>query len=418
MELRAGYKQTELGVIPDDWDISILHQICDVRDGTHDSPKFIDRGISLVTSKNIINGRINFDNIKFISENDAEKINKRSGVSKNDILMSMIGSIGDVALIDEIPDFCIKNVALIKSGKLNKDYIFHYLKGLTFQATLSNQLDGGIQKFISLGKLRNSLIIHPTLPKEQQAIAEALGDADALIDGLEKLIAKKRLIKQGAMQELLTGKRRLPGFSGEWQETTLFELANMSKAQFDDGDWVESEHIKDKGIRLVQTGNVGIGKFLNTSNKKYINELSFNSLRCKEIYPSDLLICRLADPAGRACILPEIDEERIITSVDITIFRPRSESADKNFLLQIFCTPEWLQNVSDKSGGTTHKRVSRGALGKLLIKMPEVAEQNALGLFFADMDVEISTLEAKLEKARQIKQGMMQELLTGRIRLI
>ena len=167
---------------------------------------------------------------------------------------------------------------------------------------------------------------------EQEAIAEALSDADALIESLDQLIAKKRQIKQGAMQELLTGKRRLPGFSGDWEDRSLFELAGGRKELFDDGDWIESEHITEDGIRLIQTGNIGVGSFIEKGEKKYISEESFGSLRCKEIKQGDLLICRLAEPAGRACVLPELGESKTITSVDVTIFRPPLSVANRVFL--------------------------------------------------------------------------------------
>ncbi|UQW66709.1 restriction endonuclease subunit S [Pseudomonas avellanae] len=118
---------------------------------------------------------------------------------------------------------------------------------------------------------------------EQMAIAEALSNVDALIESLRQLLNKKRQIKQGTMQELLTGQRRLPGFSGEWVESSLLELAGGRKELFDDGDWIESEHITSDGVRLVQTGNIGVGTFLDKAEKKYIYEASFASLRCKEI---------------------------------------------------------------------------------------------------------------------------------------
>jgi type I restriction enzyme S subunit len=101
------------------------------------------------------------------------------------------------------------------------------------------------------------------------------------------------------MQELLKPKEG-------WVETCLFELADGKKNQFDDGDWIESEYITDKGIRLIQTGNIGIGKFLDKESKKYISEESFIKLNCKEVLQGDLLICRLAEPAGRACVMPNI----------------------------------------------------------------------------------------------------------------
>ena len=220
------------------------------------------------------------------------------------------------------------------------------------------------------------------------------------------------------MQELLTGKRRLPGFEGEWEVTTLFDLANRKKEFFDDGDWIESVHIRNEGIRLIQTGNIGVGRFVEKDDKKFISEKPFTSLRCKQLMQGDLLVCRLAEPAGRSCILPDIGEERIVTSVDVTIFRPPSDLADRQFLNQVFSARNWLSTVSDRSGGTTHKRISRGSLGRLFIKLPSVPEQTAIAEILSEMDSEIAAIEISLEKAHSLKQGMMQQLLTGKIRLI
>lgn len=271
----------------------------------------------------------------------------------------------------------------------------------------------------NIGQQNLSLIVAP-VPHltEQRAIAAALSDVDALLGGLERLIAKKRDLKQAAMQQLLTGSTRLPGFSGEWEMKTLFDLAERKKELFDDGDWIESEHITMEGIRLIQTGNIGVGSFIEKEPKKFIYEKSFTSLRCKQLRTGDLLVCRLADPAGRACVLPDIGEERIVTSVDVTIFRPPLKMADRVFLANVFSTPEWFRVVSDLSGGTTHKRISRGALGRIAIKLPPLAEQTAIAAVLSDMDAELSALVARCDKTRDLKQAMMQELLTGRIRLV
>ena len=255
-------------------------------------------------------------------------------------------------------------------------------------------------------------------PPEQRAIATALSDVDALLECLDRLIAKRRDLKQAAMQQLLTGKTRLPGFSGEWEEKTLFDLAERKKELFDDGDWIESEHITTEGIRLIQTGNIGVGKYVEKEEKKYIYDASFNLLRCKQLMLGDLLICRLADPAGRACVLPDINEERVITSVDVTIFRPPPEVANRLFLSNVFSTPEWFRVVSDRSGGTTHKRISRGALGRLFIKLPSLPEQTAIAEVLTDMDTELAALEQRRDKTRALKQAMMQDLLTGKTRLV
>ncbi len=266
--------------------------------------------------------------------------------------------------------------------------------------------------------MKRVIIPLPPTKREQIAIAEALSDADALIEGLEVLIAKKRAIKQGAMQDLLSGRRRLPGFSGEWESSSLLDLVERKKALFDDGDWIEAEHLAEDGIRFIQTGNIGLGEFLERAEKKYVRESSVQKLGCKFIEPGDLLICRLADPAGRACIMPDIGEAKMVTSVDVTIFRPSSARANREFLQQVFSTEKWLRQVSDRSGGTTHKRIARGALGKLIVSLPDVEEQAAIATTLSEMDCHLRVLNVKLKKAHAIKQGMMQELLTGRVRLI
>lgn len=213
------------------------------------------------------------------------------------------------------------------------------------------------------------------------------------------------------MQKLLRPK-------DSWKEQTIFQIADNKKELFNDGDWIESEHITDRGVRLVQTGNIGIGRFVEKQNRKYIYEESFEKLGCKELRIGDLLICRLAEPAGRACIFPPIGEEKVITSVDVTIFRPRTDVVDRRFLNQVFSTNSWFSTVNEMCGGTTHKRISRGALGRIKILLPNIKEQNKIADILSDMDEELVELNCKLDKVRNIKQAMSQNLLTGKIRLV
>ena len=207
-----GSLKTEWGDIPEDWEIKSMSNICDVRDGTHDSPKYLESGIPLITSKNIVNGKLDFSDISFISLFDAEEINKRSKVDKGDILMSMIGTIGNAVLVENQDIFCIKNVALFKPyhEKINNNFLVQFISSDIFKKILENTLDGGIQKFISLGNLRNIVISIPKSTTEQTAIAQILGDMDSEITALQARIEKLREIKQGMMQNLLTGKIRLP----------------------------------------------------------------------------------------------------------------------------------------------------------------------------------------------------------------
>jgi type I restriction enzyme S subunit len=190
------------------WEVKKLNKIADVRDGTHESPKYYKNGVIFITSKNIFGGKIDFTDITYISEDDAITINQRSKVDNGDILMSMIGTIGNAVLINFEPDFCIKNVALIKPFNVYGNYLIQFIHSTIFQKHLNENLDGGIQKFISLGGLRELSIPTPA-PTEQQAIAQILSDMDAEIEALKQKRDKHKAIKQGMMQELLTGKTRL-----------------------------------------------------------------------------------------------------------------------------------------------------------------------------------------------------------------
>lgn len=203
-----------------------------------------------------------------------------------------------------------------------------------------------------------------------------------------------------------------------WQELSLFDLADKQKARFDDGDWVEAQHITNEGVRLIQTGNIGVGRYIEKDAKKYVFESSFISLKCKPLEIGDLLICRLAEPAGRACILPDIGDARVITSVDVSIFRPDPQRFDRGYLVQYFSTPEWFETVVENVGGTTHKRISRSALGKIKVPIPvNTTEQSAIATALGDADALLAAQDALIAKKRAIKQGAMQELLTGHRRL-
>ena len=203
----------------------------------------------------------------------------------------------------------------------------------------------------------------------------------------------------------------------DWSSCSLFWLAGESKSRFDDGDWVEAEFLTDSGVRLLQTGNVGVGEFIDKGARKYIADESFDLLRCKEVCPGDLLICRLAEPAGRACIVPDLAERRMITAVDVTIFRPVPGLADSAFLLHVFGTQRWFKDVSDRCGGSTRSRIARGQLAKIKVQTPPAPEQRAIAEALSDVDNVLGALEALIAKKRAIKQAAMQQLLTGKTRL-
>lgn len=165
----------------DDWEQHKLDTITDVRDGTHDSPQYVETGHPFITSKNVKNGFINYEDIQYISDKDYEEINKRSKVDKNDILMGMIGTIGNIALVRETPRFAIKNVALIKDiGDVYYRYSYHCLQSNSITYQLDENLDGGTQKFIALNKIRELIIPVPS-EREQLKIGDYMESLDNLI---------------------------------------------------------------------------------------------------------------------------------------------------------------------------------------------------------------------------------------------
>jgi type I restriction enzyme S subunit len=185
-----------------DWEEKRLGEVSDVRDGTHDSPKYQEKGYPLITSKNLLkSGQMDFDNVNFISENDYLEINKRSGVEVGNILFGMIGTIGNPVIVKE-RDFAIKNVALIKEKtELKNVYLIHYLNSHLINKQFHEQNTGGTQKFIALGVIRNLVILNPTL-REQQKIATYLSGIDTKIEAVNTQITQTQTFKKGLLQQL------------------------------------------------------------------------------------------------------------------------------------------------------------------------------------------------------------------------
>lgn len=204
----------------------------------------------------------------------------------------------------------------------------------------------------------------------------------------------------------------------DWKLLSIASLADDSKELFDDGDWVEAEYLTDSGIRLIQTGNVGEGTFVDKEKRKYISEESYTKLKCKELIVGDILICRLADPAGRACILPNIGEEKMITSVDVSIYRPKLDFADRAFLVASMNTSNWFNEIRERCGGSTRTRIARSELGKIKIPLPPLPEQKAIVQVLSTADAAIHITEKLIAQKELRKKWLMQQLLTGKKRLM
>jgi len=410
--IRAGYKQTEVGVIPEGWDILSLGAVCDVRDGTHESPRFFRQGVPFVTSKNIIDGRLDLKNVSYISEQDAAEFNRRSQVDRNDILMSMIGTIGSAVLVDQKPTFCIKNVALIKPQQIDPEFLIQLIKSPQFQEYLASSLEGGIQKFVALGTLRQLAIPAPKLP-EQHAIAKALGDVDDLIGALDQLIGKKRDLKQTAMQQLLTGKERLPGFHSKWDDCQIRDIADVKTGPF--GSSLHERDYVNDGTPIITVEHLDEFGVLH-SNLPMVSEADRQRLKAYALEEDDIVFSRVGS----------IDRNALIRSAEVgwlfsgRLLRLRLDRKKvfAPYLSYQFHGEVFKSRVRSVAVGQTMPSLNTQILNGIDVVLPPLSEQTAIAAVLSDMDAEITALEKRRDKTHTLQQGMMQELLTGKIRLI
>lgn len=206
---------------------------------------------------------------------------------------------------------------------------------------------------------------------------------------------------------------RFPEFDGEWEEGTIKSLVH---GNLSDGDWINKEYLLPNGkYRIIQTGNISVGKYLNKEkSSKFISQSSYDELKANEVFPGDILISRLADPAGRSIIMPNINW-KMVTSVDVAIIRP-NKKFESYFLISILNTDKKLYDISKLVSGTSHKRISRKNLEKVKIIYPKIQEQQKIGNFFSKLDRQIELEEQKLEKLNEQKKGYMQKIFSQELR--
>lgn len=385
-----------------DWQIEKLEDVADVKTGPFGSALHADdyvlTGTPIITVEHLGEQMITRQNLPLVSAQDKQRLSAYL-LEEGDIVFSRVGSVDRNAYVTKNEEGWLFSGRLLrirsKSVKLHSRFLVYYFKAEPVKAKIRNIAVGQTMASLNTKLLNSFEIAIPPLP-EQRAIASALSDADKYITALEKLIAKKRAIKQGAMQELLTGKRRLPGFEGDWVEKPLCEIAdNIIMGQSPDSQYY---NIKRIGLPLVQ-GNADI--------KDRVTIMRFfTSVITKQCNKDDFIMTVRA-PVGN------------VAKADFECCLGRGVCAIKGndyiYQLLIYFEPGW----EAMSTGSTFDSISGNELREVKFNLPaSKKEQAAIATLLSDMDAEIDALTSKLKKARQIKQGMMSELLTGRIRLI
>lgn len=290
-----------------------------------------------------------------------------------------------------------------------------FLRQVFDTALLKRQIEQGMGATINQITNRDMdalLVPWPSSAEERRLIGSVLVEADAMIDSLEQLLTKKRQIKQGAMQELLTGKRRLPGFDRPWKASKLRQLGALLK-----GSGIRRDEALSGDLPCVRYGEIY------TTHSDHIR--NFSSWISPEVASTSTLL-RRGDLlfAGSGETKEEIGKcvaflhnEPAYAGGDIVILRPTVD-ADSMFLGYLFNMPSVARQKASRGQGDAVVHISANALGEIEVELPEVIEQAAIAQVLSDMDAEITALETRLTKARALKQAMAQALLTGRIRLV
>jgi len=406
MVVPKGYKETEIGILPADWEcITIDELINEISMGPFGSDitvsNFISYGIPVLSGYSVSSDKLKDYFVNFVTEKKAKSLNK-AVAHRGDIIVTHRGTLGQISVIPQDSRYSKYVISQsqfrlkVKEEKADPYFIvlfFHSEKGQRY--LLEGKGHTGVPALAQpTTTFRKLYVPLPSIP-EQHAITSALSDIDTLINSLENVIEKKKAIKQGAMQELLSGKKRLDGFSSEWVEMKLGDVAKLTMGQSPNSQYYNVS----KGVPLIQ-GNADI------ENRKTIIRFYTEHIT-KKAYGGDIIFTVRAPVGNVAKATFDCCLGRGVCAIQY----------ENDFLYHYLVFIEGFWN--SLSTGSTFDSINSTDLNNSIVKLPPTfAEQTSIATILSDMDNEIETLTHKLEKCRQIKQGMMQELLTGRIRLV
>ena len=445
------FYQAELGEFPSDWPEATLNELNSgqspaLKAGPFGSSLtkdiYVKSGFKVYGQEQVIRGDLTYGNY-FIDEKKYREL-KSCAVTEGDILLSLVGTAGKLLVVNSSAKAGVINPRLIRfrfdSKKISSNFFKYMFESEIVQNHLETSAQGGTMAVLNAGMLKNLPIPLPVLP-EQTAIANALSDVDALLTELENLIAKKQAIKTATMQQLLTGKTRLPQFAtytegekqgvpqGKCKGTKPSELgeipedwdvstiADISLVPMQNGLFYEPAR-KGKGVPLINVSDMYTSAPISVESLELFNA-SKTELKAFKVNEGDLFFTRSSIvPNGIAfCnVLPKSDKEVVFDSHLIRV-RVNPKIADYNYVYLNCLAKHSRLHLIANSKTATMTTIDQKAINCCPVLLPCKEEQTAIATILSDMDSEIQTLEQRLAKTRQIKQGMMQELLTGRTRL-
>ena len=415
MGVRPGYKRTEVGIIPEDWDVSTVGQQFSVQLGKMlDAKRNVGVAKPYLGNRAVQWNRIDIAGLSSVPLSPADLL--RFHLEKGDLLACEGGEVGRAAIWDAPLDECYYQKALHRLRPL-KDFDSRFMVAILHRLADRGMLANYVTQ-TSIAHLPRDKFIEVQIPlppvAEQHAVATAFSDVDALLGGLDRLIAKKHNLKQAAMQQLLTGQTRLPSFHGEWEVKTLKQAAvistgiNKPLSEMGSGAlYVTVQDLYDgTSIPTSRLSRIKVSSAEIETRALGAGDIVFGKSSVKRDgigYPSQFLGC----------------EEAVVFSGFTYRARARQGMIDPTFLfyaLRTERTRRWLIDNSQASALTNINQTIADAIPITL--PPTLAEQTAIAKVLSDMDAELAALEARRDKTRDLKQAMMQELLTGKTRLV
>ena len=416
MELRKGYKQTEVGVIPEDWvlrpigSFSTIYGRIGFRGYTKKDIVSEGQGAIALNPSNIQGNKLVLDGCTYVTWEKYHE-SPEIKIQEGDVILVKTGSTtGKTCYVDRLPIEATLNPQMIvfKKMSVNQRLIGYVFASPVFQNQLTATVVGGALPTLSQKQVAGYKIPLPSTEVEQRAIATALSDVDALLDGLDRLIAKKRDLKQAAMQQLLTGKTRLPGFEGEWEETSIGKLATLRNGYA----FKSSTYTNNGMFRVITIANVQDGR-MDLTECNTVTDLPNDLQPHHQLRIGDLLISMTGN-VGRVC---RVTHSLCLLNQRVGLLYPIAVSSE--FLFHLLSQRSFLISMVGKAKGGAQGNLSKSDISDYTLLVPtDPKEQTAIATVLSDMDAEIAALEQRRNKTKDIKQAMMQELLTGKTRLV
>lgn len=408
---KCEFAETEIGSFPADWDIVSLSELASFKTGPFGSrlhkSDYIFDGVPVINPMHIENGTLVPSKHMTVTSSEADAL-KDYRLCGGDVIIGRRGEMGRCAVVREMHEgwICGTGSLIVRpSRSVDAFFLQRILASPEVVSRITDSSVGSTMLNLNHATLAGLKVQRPPLA-EQRAIAEALSDADALIHALDALITKKRHIKQGTMQQLLTGKKRLPGFTGEWEETTLGEVGECVI-----GLTYKPSNVTDHGLLVLRSSNIQNNRLAFEDNV-YVNMDVPENIITRD---GDILIC--VRNGSRALIGKCVRLGPEIAGQTFGAFMSIYRTKYSRFIGHLFRSFQIQRQINENLGATINQ-ITNKVLKSFEVKLPDVDEQEEIANVLDDMDAEITALEQKRDKTKLIKQGMMQELLTGKTRLI